>query len=122
MNGEWDADGMRTSEIISEIENERVRQVRAEGWTLDHDDTHTAGELLRAAICYAQHPITHPMAKRQLGPGKPCDLWPWDSAAWKPKDNRHDLIRAAALIVAEIERLDRLSLMGSEDDDGVNGK
>jgi hypothetical protein len=26
---------------------------------------------------------------------------------WKPKDRRRDLVRAAALIIAEIERLDR---------------
>ena len=31
----------------------------------------------------------------------------WDSEWWKPKDRRRDLIRAGALIVAEIERLDR---------------
>jgi hypothetical protein len=35
------------------------------------------------------------------------DLWPWHDDWWKPKDRRRDLIRAAALIVAEIERLDR---------------
>jgi hypothetical protein len=93
--------------VILEIARERERQIDVEGWSYGHDDTHTGGELLRAAICYAQHPITHPMARRQLGPGKPCDAWPWDASWWKPKDDRHDLIRAAALIVAEIERLDR---------------
>ena len=102
--------GMKTSEILSEIADERARQIGAEGWTPEHDDSHTAGELLRAAVCYAQHPITHPMARQQLGPGKPCDLWPWEPTAWKPKNDRHDLIRATALIVAEIERLDRLAL------------
>jgi len=30
----------------------------------------------------------------------------WAREWWKPKDRRRDLIRAAALIVAEIERLD----------------
>ena len=35
--------------------------------------------------------------------------WPWNEAAWKPKDARRDLVRTAALIVAEIERLDRCS-------------
>jgi len=35
------------------------------------------------------------------------ELWPWADRWWKPKSVRHDLIRAAALIVAEIERLDR---------------
>ena len=36
--------------------------------------------------------------------------WPhtWDASWWKPKDRRRDLVRAGALIIAEIERLDRL--------------
>jgi hypothetical protein len=34
-------------------------------------------------------------------------LWPWSVQWWKPKDRRRDLVRAGALIVAEIERLDR---------------
>lgn len=35
--------------------------------------------------------------------------WPrsWSRAWWKPKNPRRDLVRAAALLIAEIERLDR---------------
>jgi hypothetical protein len=35
------------------------------------------------------------------------EIWPWDRKWWKPKDRRRDLVRAGALILAEIERLDR---------------
>lgn len=35
--------------------------------------------------------------------------WPWGSSWWKPKDPRRDLVRAGALILAEIERIDRAS-------------
>jgi hypothetical protein len=34
-------------------------------------------------------------------------VWPWSREWWQPKDRRRDLVRAGALIVAEIERLDR---------------
>lgn len=34
--------------------------------------------------------------------------WPWSREWWKPKNPRRDLVKAGALIVAEIERLDRL--------------
>lgn len=34
-------------------------------------------------------------------------FWPFETSWWKPKNTRSDLIRAAALIVAEIERFDR---------------
>jgi hypothetical protein len=34
-------------------------------------------------------------------------FWPFERSAWKPKSPRSDMVKAAALIVAEIERLDR---------------
>jgi hypothetical protein len=89
---------------IEEVAAERRRQTEHENWTLEHDDTHTAGEMARAAACYALPPgyldTIHGSEYRH-------PLWPWDWSWWKPKDRRRDLIRAAALLVAEIERLDR---------------
>ncbi|MDK1227530.1 hypothetical protein [Cronobacter turicensis] len=90
---------------------ERQRQISTEGWTPDHDDLHDKNELAFAAACYAFHAAaaswdleddgvsysSHPAPK----------TWPWDSEWWNPKSPRADLVRAAALIVAEIERLDR---------------
>ncbi len=85
--------------VLDEIAAERRRQTKAEGWTAEHDDQHLLGEMARAAVCYAD-PIYE---GRNSVPGK----WPWDATWWKPKNRRRDLIRAAALIVAEVERLDR---------------
>lgn len=90
---------------------ERQRQVSAEGWTPDHDDTHHNNEMAFAAACYAFHAAaaswdleddgidydSHPVPKN----------WPWEPEWWKPKSARADLVRAGALILAEIERLDR---------------
>ncbi|MCW3477531.1 hypothetical protein [Limobrevibacterium gyesilva] len=89
--------------VILEIARERERQIEGEGWTPEHDDEHVDGELAMAAATYAIHAAkggAHQPGSRPL-------IWPWDVAWWKPKDPRRDLIRAAALIVAEIERLDR---------------
>jgi hypothetical protein len=87
--------------VVLEIARERERQVDAEGWTPAHDDRHTAGELALAAASYAL-----------LGAGRsvPQGIWPWrrDGDWPKPKTKRRDLVRAAALIVAEIERIDRV--------------
>lgn len=44
----------------------------------------------------------------------PLGFWPWDKSWWKPKGARRDLIRAAALIVAEIERIDRADTLTPE--------
>lgn len=71
---------------------ERRRQIEVEGWTPEHDDGHRHSELADAAACYATNDRT---------------LWPWSAEWWKPTTRRRDLVRAAALILAEIERLDR---------------
>jgi len=36
-----------------------------------------------------------------------CFVWTWERAWWKPTTRRRDLVKAGALILAEIERLDR---------------
>ena len=92
--------------VLREIDAERERQIVSEGWTPEHDDGHDRGELARAAGCYALHAGLPERAQVAAGYA-PSDWWPWDTAWWKPKDRRRDLVRAAALIVAEIERLDR---------------
>ena len=43
------------------------------------------------------------------------ELWPWLSSWWKPSTNRRDLVKAGALILAEIERLDRAEKVGAAD-------
>lgn len=106
------------SKIIEEIARERQRQMVSEGWTTKHDDSHTQGEMAMAAACYAapvdiQAQWQLPSAGNSLddsqvfAPTEWRDAWPWSEEWRKPKTRRHDLIRAAALIVAEIERLDR---------------
>lgn len=85
--------------IIKEIKAERRRQRKSEGWSLKHDDAHESGELAAAAACYAM-PRKYPKSTVPRG-------WPWDEGWYKPHGRRRDLIRAAALIVAELERLDR---------------
>lgn len=95
----------------SDVLAERRRQIEAEGWAPEHDDAHTAGQLAGAAVCYAHH-----VNARGWVVGTPFDTyatedapieWPWDESWWKPTTPRRDLVKAAALILAEIERLDR---------------
>lgn len=79
---------------------ERRRQMDAEGWTTEHDDQHSNGEMARAASCY----ITN--RERTHLPTIPLK-WPWSDTWWKPDGYRRNLVKAGALILAEIERLDR---------------
>lgn len=106
-----------TEAAIQAIYAERQRQQEEEGWTVEHDDTHSNGDIAKAAAAYAWlascedyelSSSAYSMRNHDLGiRKKPLTIWPWDMMWWKPKDRRSDLIRAAALIVAEIERLDR---------------
>ncbi len=96
----------KTMTVLEEIAAERRRQIEVEGWTPEHDDLHAKGEMAGAASCYALY-RSHVPSVVVMGEDLIALLWPWDASWWKPKDRRRDLIRAAALIVAEIERLDR---------------
>ena len=88
---------------LGDIAAERKRQIEAEGWTAEHDDTHTVGDLACAAGCYA---IRSSVAGERDS-AFTC-YWPWHQLWWKPGgDERRMLVKAGALIVAEIERLDR---------------
>ncbi len=87
--------------VIDEIQAERQRQQTIEGWTPEHDDKHKNGELAQMAACYAQSTIP-----KYSGP---YTVFPFDEGDKRCEHPaRKILIIAAALIVAEIERLDRL--------------
>ncbi|HGP0116981.1 TPA: hypothetical protein ACLET2_001910, partial [Pseudomonas aeruginosa] len=94
-----------TSQAWLDVQAERRRQITAEGWTPEHDDEHSHGQMARAAACYAL-----------AGSSAPNDetaallvslAWPWDQQWWKPTTARRDLVKACTLALAEIERLDR---------------
>ena len=94
----------RVTDAARDVLAERQRQISAEGWTPDHDDEHDTGSLAAAAGCYAMYTLAYPA-------GDPHHNWPWDKAWWKPSaDRRRNLVKAGALILAEIERLDRAAL------------
>ena len=93
--------------VIEEIAAERRRQIEAEGYSADHDAGHP-GELARAGAAYANEAA---IELHGDGPTSthPPRLWPWSASSYKPKLPRRALVVAAALVVAEIERLDRIS-------------
>ena len=92
---------MKGSELIA---RERERQVSAEGWTPEHDDQHTQCELIQAAIGYAAY--VGYVATEGEDPMDPLIDWPWEDNAWKPSgDPVRNLVKAGALIAAEIDRL-----------------
>jgi hypothetical protein len=93
---------------IQLIADERERQKTEEGWTEEHDDAHSEGELAAAAACYAMPERLRDYLRSRDGRKVLAPVqWPWSPKWWKPKDGMDDLVRAGALIAAEIERLQR---------------
>lgn len=84
--------------VLSEVGRERLRQCDALGFDAKHDDCHRGGGLLALATAYVMS------ARGQTPMGLPEGFGRFRAA----KSHREDLIRAAAVIVAEVERLDRL--------------
>ncbi len=93
-------DNLSQAEI--DVLRERREHVTREGWTPEHDDDHDDDDLAQAAVCYAMPPRL-----RQLHKDEIPVLWPWDSRLWKKSSRRRMLVKAASLIIAEIEKGDR---------------
>lgn len=98
-----------SGDAVHRVLAERRRQVSAEGWTPEHDAReHDSGELAAAAAAYA---LAAAGALALQAMGMECDsstppaCWPtnWD---WKPASAERMLEKAAALILAELERVD----------------
>ena len=96
------------------IAAERKRQVEAEGWTPEHDNEHAECELLAAAVNYLELGEFVSHYGRTDGetffhghPPSRSFRWPFSKEWWKPdyQDPVRNLIKAGALIAAEIDRL-----------------
>ena len=103
---------------IELITVERERQVSVEDWTPEHDAEHAGGEMIKAAVAYADCNLIM-MRRHESFVVKDVradltiyqDPWPWGSE-WD-KRRKHDSIKrltiSGALIAAEIDRLQRLA-------------
>jgi hypothetical protein len=98
-----------TLRVLQDIADERARHTNVEGCSRDHDDEHTDGALALAAAAYIGSSL------KGLGSYGPPDgqqddidvlisMSPWSI---RFQSGRNSLIKAAALIVAEVERRDR---------------
>jgi hypothetical protein len=88
---------------------ERRRQVEQEGYDPEHDDAHPNGEIAAYAAYYAMPPAARDWPATETGYGATFgeaivpDGWGMPETG----DRRRELVKAGALILAEIERIDR---------------
>lgn len=103
-------DQIPNAQAARDVLAERQRQISAEGWTPEHDDEHNDASLAKAAACYANAAAGLGWKTRETPPTS----WPLYGFWWKHTDSRKSLVKAGALILAEIERLDRRAAKKSE--------
>lgn len=86
---------------------ERARHLNEEGWTPENDDLYVNEELPRAAAEYLLvQDFRNNTEHEEVGPSF---NWPWRHTFFKPSpgDRKRELVKAASLVLAEIERLQR---------------
>lgn len=102
---------------IELIAAERARQVEQEGWTPEHDDEHTNSELALAA-CYYAMPYAIGVGGVNGRTVEPLDMFP-DTWTWvwakRSRDPIRNLVKAGALIAAEIDRLQRRDVAAGDE-------
>lgn len=104
------APGTEVPQAWLDVQAERRRQVEVEGYHGFRDSHYINYELSKAARAYIE------VSWHALSGGLPCkqpESWPW-MAGFKWSDGRTMLVKAAALTLAEIERLDRAGVLGKE--------
>lgn len=103
--------GLASGSPLGLIAAERERQITVKGWTREHDDTHQSHEIALVAAVYAM-PASHRY------PALMQHLCPWTDLRLKDphteEDRDRELVKAGALIVAELERRQRARLLANK--------
>lgn len=92
---------------------ERCRQLDVEGYSAEKDDGYTHRELLGAAQAYIMAALVE-SGPKPYTPTYPPKTWPWSDEHFKPDGAVRDLVKAGALIAAELDRLMRLETAASK--------
>jgi hypothetical protein len=99
-------DPIGTDKVLDDVKKKRQRQVVVHGRGRRADDAYVDGELARAAIPFIQSAYQEECG--HLTAEELLVFWPMQQPPKLAQPRRELLINAAALLVAEVERLDRI--------------
>ena len=102
-------EGWTLNAAADDVMKERLRQIDAEGYDPAHDDEHVNDEIAALACFYAMPDGARDWDATSTGYGDTLGhaIIP-ENWSVKTGDRRRELVKAGALILAEIERLDRM--------------
>lgn len=97
-----------TTQALTDVLAERARMTASANWQAE-EDGYAQGQMASAGACYAFNAaVTTARGQTFTGALEPPKyLWPLPRADFAPTTVREDLVRAAAMLLAEIERQDR---------------
>ncbi|MCC5904129.1 MAG: hypothetical protein JJT87_19630 [Halomonas sp.] len=94
---------------------ERLRQINEKGFTAQHDDGYTQGQLAAAAASYACIAEDILQGGKSALDGQPPAFWPWDDSWFKPSsDPKRNIEKAMALLAAQYDAIERAEVDASE--------
>lgn len=81
---------------IDLVKEEREKQISKHGYTTVHDRQHSRKALMYGALAYLNSAIYSP----NIGE----EDWPFEKDCFKPEGDIQNLVKAAAMIIAEIDK------------------
>lgn len=81
---------------IDLVKEEREKQINKHGYNVAHDRQHSRKAVLYGALAYLNSAIY----SSNVG----IEDWPFEKESFKPEGDIKNLVKAAAMIVAEIDK------------------
>ena len=81
---------------IDLVKEEREKQINKHGYTTVHDRHHPNKAVLYGALAYLNSAIYSPTVG--------IEDWPFKEESFKPEGDIKNLVKAAAMIIAEIDK------------------
>ncbi len=104
-----DAPGLKLTAAAHDVLKERARQVAQEGYDTEHDDSHVNDEIAAMAALLVMPEAARDWDTSSTGYGRTLGeaILPPDWNYPRLGDRRDQLVKGAAMALAEIERIDR---------------
>lgn len=104
-----DAPGLKLTAAAHDVLMERARQVAQEGYDTEHDDSHVNDEIAAMAALFVMPEAARDWDASSTGYGRTLGeaILPPDWNYPRLGDRRDQLVKGAAMAMAEIERIDR---------------